>query len=79
MAYERPEGVTEKEWSQFLADLERNDRCLYDLICPDCGNPLSKRVDSSQVDPALSPGTWFNYRCTNPVGCPFSVDQCEAH
>ncbi len=77
MAFERPEGVTEKEWSQFLAEVERQDACLHDLVCPDCGSPLTKKLDAYQAGPTLVQGTWFNYRCTNPAGCRFLVDQCE--
>lgn len=75
--YERPEGVTEKEWQQFLAEIERNDESLRNLICPDCGCPITKTLDRRQAGVALVQGTWFNYRCTNPKGCGFFVDQCE--
>lgn len=76
-AYERPEGVTDKEWQQFLVQIEKNDECLLKRVCPDCGSKLTKMLDPRQDGPTLAEGSWFNYRCTNPAGCPFFVDQCE--
>lgn len=76
-AYERPEGVTDSEWKEFLAQIEKDDECLRKRVCPDCGSPLTKKLDGRQVGDTLVLGTWFNYRCTNPIGCQFLVDQCE--
>ncbi len=73
-AYERPEGVTEKEWQMFLDDIQRHDEALQKLVCPDCGGPLTKKLDPRQGGATIVVGTWFNYRC---VGCKFFMDQCE--
>lgn len=77
MAYEKPEGLSEEEWRQFLSDIEKQDACLRDLVCPDCGSPLMKSLDPRQSGGTLHAGTWFNYRCTNRPQCKFLVDQCE--
>jgi hypothetical protein len=75
-AYERPEGVTDSEWKEFLAQIEKNDECLRNRVCPDCESPLTKALDFRQAGPTLVQGTWFKYRCTK-TGCSFFVDQCE--
>lgn len=76
-AYERPEGVTDAEWKEFLQEIEKNEEALRKLVCPDCGSPLTKQLDPRQAGVSEAPGLWYNYRCTSQCG--FLVDQKEAN
>jgi len=76
-AYERPEGVTDAEWKEFLQKIDTYEEALRKRVCPDCGSALTKQLDPQQAGDSDAQGLWYNYRCTSRCG--FFMDQREAN
>lgn len=74
--YERPEGVTEREWAEFVENIEEHEDALLRRICLDCGSSLTKKMDPKKENGGR--GVWFNYCCVNS-DCEFALDQFEAN
>lgn len=68
------DGFDPIEWEKGVEYQARSSYLLDKLLCPDCGNRLSRSRDSYQGNAGKRPGTlWFLYDCP----CGFHVCRDE--
>ena len=54
-------GASVDEVDAAIAFMEAEDAKIDARICPGCGSPLTRALDSRQAGPTELAGKWFNY------------------